>query len=134
MPTLTMAKLNIDVNLPSNRAKVVVTTRIRFSQLELAQMSSGLRFKLDCKVWGEDRGQNAWIDADDHLFTFATQFFFPDATPTMSENAKFERDVPLTTLNEDATTDEIYAELILKNLETGATTVLRTNKVEHQFG
>jgi hypothetical protein len=134
MATLTNSRLNITVNLPTKTARVVVTSQIRFTQLERFLMQNGLRFRLDCKIWGEDRGQDALIDSDDHLFHYAS-IFYPDATPTDIESVTFDRTVTLKVLDEDSSTDEIYGELILKNLQDASTAARqRTNVVEHQFG
>src|SRR5215510_4688359 len=80
MATLATAKLEITLNLPQRRARVVVTGAVRFSQLEQFQMQHGLRFRLDCKIWGEDLGQGNWLDPDDFLFAYASKIF-PDANP-----------------------------------------------------
>lgn len=133
MAQIANTNLTITANLPAKTARVVVTGQLRFSQLEMFNMQHGLRFKLDCKMWGEDNGQNAWIDPDDHLFTYGSKFY-PDANPAQTESFVFDTTVPMSRLNEDSSTDEIYGELILKNLETGATAKKRTNVIHHQFG
>jgi hypothetical protein len=73
-----------------------------------------------------------WLDPDDFLFSFASKFY-PDATPTPLEKVIFETTVPLSKLNEDSGTDEVYAELILTNLENGNKQKKRTNVLRHQF-
>ena len=133
MATLANARLAITVNLPARNARVVVTGDARFTVLETFLMQNGLRFKMDCKVWGEDNGQGAWIDPDDHLFNYASKFF-PDATPTAVERVNFDTTVPLTRLQEDSGTDEIYGELILTNLQDGSRKKLKTNVIVFQFG
>jgi hypothetical protein len=131
MATIANAKLAIQLNLPGNKAKVDVTCDLRFSRLELFLMQNGLRFRLDCKVWGEDLGW--WLNPDDFLFSYTSQFF-PDANPTVTEKVTFSRsDISMSTLNEDIGTDEIYSELILKNLEDGSRKSKRTNVVKHNF-
>ena len=133
MATIANAKLAISVNLPTGTAKVLVTCDVRFSQLEIFLMKNGLRFRLNCQVWGEDNGQGAWVDPDDHLFNYAS-VFFPDATPASVEKATFETTVSLRVLQEDSGTDEIYGQLILRNLENGSSVRRKTNTVVHQFG
>lgn len=133
MATLANAKLNIQVNLPVKTAFVVVTGSVIFTQLENFLMQNGLRFKLDCKIWGEDNGQDALIDPDDFLFSYPT-IFFPDASPTVVEAVKFERTVPLNILQEDSGTDEIYGELIMTNLESFVRVKKRTNLIVQQIG
>ena len=131
MATIANAKLAIQLNLPGGKAKVDVTCDVRFSRLELFLMQNGLRYKLECKVWGQDLGW--WLNPDDFLFSYGS-LFFPDATPTAIEKVTFSRsDISTSTLNEDIGTDEIYGELILKNLENGSTTKKRTNVVTHKF-
>ena len=131
MPTIADARLAITLNLPANTAQVSVTANVRFSQLEQFFMKNGLRFRLDCKIWGEDLGW--WLDPDDFLFNLPSRFF-PDATPTAIEAVKLDATVPKNVLNEDSGTDEIYGELILKNLENGSKTKKRTNVIKQQFG
>ncbi|MCX9158494.1 hypothetical protein OPU71_20420 [Niveibacterium sp. 24ML] len=131
MPTISNARLAIQLNLPGSKAKVDVTCEVRFSRLEMFLMQNGQRYRLDCKVWGEDLGW--WLNPDDFLFSY-NSVFFPDASPAAIERVTLSRsDISMSTLNEDIGTDEIYAELTLKNLESGATTKKRTNVVTHKF-
>ena len=130
MATLSNAFLKTQVNLPARQAVVTVTCDLRFRENEQFNMLHGLRFRLDCKVWGEDLGW--WLDPDDFLFSFASKFY-PDATPTQLEKIIFETTVPMSKLNEDSGTDEVYAELILTNLENGNKQKKRTNVIRHQF-
>ncbi|MBK7994975.1 MAG: hypothetical protein IPK14_16795 [Blastocatellia bacterium] len=73
MATITNARLTMQLNLHSNNAKVDVTGEIRFTPLEKFLMEKGLRYKVDCKVWGEDLGW--WLNPDDFLFPIV--LFFP---------------------------------------------------------
>jgi hypothetical protein len=131
MATIANANLVIHVNLPSKKAKVEVACDISFSILDMFLMENGLGFRLDCKVWGEDLGW--WLNPDDFLFSYPSRFF-PDANPTKVEHVVFSRsDISMRTLDEDLGTDEICAELILKNLEDGSTKKKRTNVVKHKF-
>ncbi|MBL8194690.1 MAG: hypothetical protein JNM06_12920 [Blastocatellia bacterium] len=130
MATITNARLTMQLNLPGNNAKVDVTGEIRFTPLEKFLMEKGLRYKVDCKVWGEDLGW--WLNPDDFLFSYSS-VFFPDATPSAIEPIAFTRQVPMGLLNEDIGTDEVYAEIILKNMESGSTTKKRTNVIKHRF-
>jgi len=132
MPTITNAKLAMTLGLPGNSAKVTVTANVRFSPFEMFLMKNGLRFSLGCNVWGEDLGQGNWLNADDHIFAYSTQFF-PDATPAQVENVKFERTVNRQILDEDLGTDEVYAQLTLKNLHDGSAIKAKTNVVTHNF-
>jgi hypothetical protein len=132
MASLSDARLSIELDLPGNSARVIVTCDVRFTRFEQAQIRDGLRFRLDCQIWGEDNGRDAWIDADDHLFNY-TSIFFPDATPAALERARFDTTVHVATLQEDSGTDEIYGQLILRNLDSGRRVRRKTNLVHHQF-
>ena len=133
MASLSNAKLQIQVDLPQNKAKVAVSCNVNFTPLEMFLMQHGLKFRLGCQIWGEDNGQGAWIDPDDHLFNYAS-IFFPDATPKSTELATFNTTVPISVLQEDSGTDEIYGQLILRNLQTLVDVRKKTNVVTHQFG
>jgi len=136
MATIANARLTINLSLPANQADVVVECVVRFTQLEMFLMQNGLRFRLDCKVWGEDLGQGNWLDADDFLFTYDSKFF-PDASPTQVENVTgqnaFRRRMNKNVINEDSGTDEIYGELTLTNLENNNKVKLKTNVIHQQI-
>ena len=107
-----------------------MTCKVNFTAFEMNQMKAGLRFKLICQLWGEDSG----LTGDDNfLYTIPTVKFFPDGTPSASENVALEVTVGEGLLNEDLGTDEVYARLKLSNLYTLVTISGNTNIVSHSF-
>src|SRR5580700_6543151 len=114
MATLTTTNLSITSDAEKKTSHCVVTCKVGFTSFELNDMKSGLRFKLDCTLWGDDSGLNG---ADDSLFSYGSQFF-PDASSTASETATFDITLGTSLLNEDSGTEEIFAKLGLKNLYT----------------
>lgn len=109
--------------IPNKRTTVTVDGKVFFTALEFNQIPLGLEFSVKCEVMGEDSP-----DADDQLFVFNT-LFIPTTNPntpghalgqlTNPEPVRFQTDLRNSVLNEDGGTDEIYARLTLKNLETG---------------
>jgi hypothetical protein len=128
MATLTTTKLTITSDDAKETSHCVVTCNVGFSPFELNDMKNGLRFKLDCTLWGDDSGLNG---ADDSLYTYGSQFF--DASSTASETATFDVTVGTDLLNEDSGTDEVYAQLTLKNLYTGKKTPKKSNVITRKF-
>lgn len=122
MATISLAQLKIDP-VANNQARVTVNTRIRFSHLELAQMAQGLKFRLDCRLFGQDIPPNA----DDALIFVGPSKIYPDATPNPIENHTFSATVPRAFLNEDVGVDELYARVFLRNLATGLTVNKKSN-------
>lgn len=130
MATITNAKLAITHNHAAKTARVVVTAKANYTAFEVNQMKEGLKFKLICQLWGEDSGLTG---ADDFLYTIPMAKYFPDATPSATENVAFEVTVGEGLLNEDIGTDEVYAKLKLTNLFTLITVNKNTNVVSHSF-
>ncbi len=132
MASITNAILSIAHDHEKKTAKVKVTCNINFTSLELCQMKScrGNWFKLKCQLWGEDSGLTG---ADDFLYTLSNVFYFPDGTPTATETRTFEVVVGEGLLDEDWGTDEVYAKLILYNLNTLVNISKNTNTVSHNF-
>jgi hypothetical protein len=92
-------------------------------------MKEGLKFKLDCTLWGDDSGLNG---SDDSLFTYGSQFF-PDASSTANETATFDVTLGTSLLNEDSGTDEVFAKLTLKNLYTNQKVHKNSNTITRKF-
>jgi len=131
MATISNPRLAIQENLPGGKVKVDVTCRVSFTPFELFVMQHGVRFKLDCRLWGAD-----WPDGDDPLYSF-TRKLFPDATPAATELVTFTATISSGTLNEDDyifnRDDEVYAALTLTNLESGVKVTSKTNQITHNF-
>ena len=67
MATLATTKLTITSDAEKKTSRCVVTSKVGFTAFELNDMKNGLRFKLDCTLWGDDSGLNG---ADDSLYTY----------------------------------------------------------------
>jgi len=130
MATITAARLALTHNNTTKTVRAVVTCQVNFTKYERNEMSEGLRFKLQCKLWGADSGLTG---ADDFLFSYPTVFFFPDATPTSPESKTFEATLGEGVLDEDWGVDEVYGRLKLSNLYTLVAVTKRTNVVSHSF-
>lgn len=133
MATITDATLTITHDHTKKLARAVVRCKVNFTALELCQMKTckeAKLFKLKCQLWGADSGLTG---ADDHLFTYANAFFFPDATPAGSEGATFDVTVGEGVLDEDLGVDEVYGRLQLSNLYSLVQVTKKTNQVSHRF-
>jgi len=130
----TITKPSLDISLPTKEQtrKVTVTCNINFTQVELCQMKAcpGRWFKLKCQLWGDDILFNG---PNDHLYTFSEARYFPDATSTGVEKVQFTANVGEGLLDEDLGTDEVYAKLILTNLNTLVTVVKRSKVWSQSF-
>jgi hypothetical protein len=133
MATITTAQIVIAPDTTNvNRSIVTVTCTISFVLIEMELMKQGLKFRLDCKLWGEDLGQGNWLNPDDFILAFASKIY-PDASPTMTEIARFSASVPNSWLNEDIGTDEIYGDILLTNLFTNVALRRKTPVFVHSF-
>jgi hypothetical protein len=132
MALITSSKLDITVDAAKKTATPVVTCTILFTSFEMSQMKQGLRFRLDCELWGEDLGRGNWLDADDFLYRYSSKFF-PDPTPTASESVTFKATFPKSVLDEDIWTDEVYGDLLLRNLYTNVAVRKKTNVISYSF-
>lgn len=130
MATITNAVLTISTNSATKTAKCIVSCKVFFTVYEKNQMKEGLKFSLNCSLWGEDLGN--WLNPDDFLFSYSTKFF-PDATPTSPELVTLEATIGTSLLDEDFGTDEVYGLLTLKNLYTGVTIKKKTNVISRNF-
>lgn len=112
MATITSAKLSISRDRTKKTATPTVTCGVSFTPFEINQMQQGLRFRLRCQLWGADSGLTG---GDDLLFTYPNLKFFPDSSPTSTEEVTFSAVVGEGVLDEDLGTDEIFGKLILTN-------------------
>jgi hypothetical protein len=153
VPTISSPYLDIDVDERTDRAHVVVTATIAFSEYNVNQMKDGLYYAVRCKVIEADD------NPDDHCFdfqkgnswgrngnadTYAT-FQFPRnrRSPTRTESVRFSGTVPKGWLNHDDNNwtrnfvDEIYGELRLLAAASGGrwevVRTARTNRVDGRF-
>ena len=130
MATISNARLDIEHDHTKKLARCRVTAKVHFTPYERQQMPLGLRFRLDCQLWGEDLGN--WLNPDDHLYNFGSKYF-PDASITPTEDVTFQTTVGENLLDEDLGKDEIYSLLILKNLYTNIIIKAKSNVVKHKF-
>ena len=133
MATITNAVLTLAHDHRKKTVQATAKCRVNFTELELCQMKNctGARFfKLKCQLWGEDSGLNF---GDDFLFTYSQAFFFPDGSPTASEDRTFDVLLGEGVLDEDWGTDEVYALFKLVNLYTTAEVKKKSNVVSHNF-
>lgn len=132
MATITNAQLTIAHDHRKKTAKVRVTCKVNFTALELCHMKTcgGRHFKVKAKLWGADSGLTG---ADDFLYTLPTVRYFPDATPSATEDVVFEDTVGEGLLDEDWGRDEVYARIYLQNLFTLNEVRRNTNVVSHSF-
>jgi hypothetical protein len=141
MKTITNAELTIDHLHAEKIAKVKVSCTVNFTAIELCQMKmcpEGKLFKLKCQLWSSDRTfLERVFGGNERLFTIKKIFYFPDPTPTPSENRTFEVTLGEGVLDEDGWlggyVDEIYGKLILLNLYTLNQVTRNTNIVKHRF-
>lgn len=134
MASISNQKLVITHDHVKKTARCVVTCKVSFDALEQFLMKQGLKFKLKCELWGDDSGLTG---SDDKLFTYTPVKYFPDTTPTPSENVTFDVVLGEGVLDEDGFlggyVDEVYGKLTLTNLYTTVTTSKNTNVVSHSF-
>ena len=130
MATITTARLSISRDRAKKTATPMVTCGVSFTPFEVNQMQQGLRFRLRCQLFSSDSGLTG---RDDHLFTYPTLKFFPDASPTSTEEVTFSAVVGEGLLNEDLGEDEIYGKLILTNEFTLNEVKKNTNQVNGDF-
>lgn len=133
MATITNAQLTLAHDHRKKTVKATVKCSINFTALELCQMKAcreAKMFKLKCQLWGADSGLTG---ADDFLYTFPIARYYPDATPTNTEQATFEETLGEGVLDEDFGEDEVYGLLKLQNLLTLVEVKKKTNQVSHSF-
>jgi len=103
-PTLT-----IKLVAGTNSADVTATVTTKLTDFEKVLVKEGLRFRLKCKLRGEDSGFNG---SDDDVFSF------PSKTIAASGLSTFTHRISRDTLDEDwEGNDEIYARFTLQSLE-----------------
>jgi hypothetical protein len=110
MAKLTIPNLSIKLISGTNNADVTATVLSTLTPFEKALVDTlGLKFKLKCKLWGEDSGFNG---EDDELYSFGSK------TITQSGPSTFKATINRSTLDEDSVgNDEIYAKFTLQSTE-----------------
>jgi hypothetical protein len=110
LATLSSPNLSIKLISGTNNAEVTATVASAFSAFEKALVDNlGLKFRLKCKLRGQDSGFNG---ADDDLFSFASKQITANGTST------FKTTVSRDTIDEDwEGNDEVYARFTLQSTE-----------------
>ena len=105
MAQLLNPKLKIQSTTGTNQMLVTAIVTVRYSDQEESIMKAlNLKSKLKCRLWSDD----AWPDADNPVFWFATKLISKEDTYT------FTRTVSKDTLDEDwEGNDELYAKFAL---------------------
>ena len=126
MPSIKHAELSITTDRPQNRATVVVSADIEFTEVEVNAMDLlGLRYTLNCQVL------NKYLIDDDPMLTFHSHSYpRVELGARRYEHAFFEITVDMDSLHERLIgKDNLVAELRLKNQETGQEDIARTDAV-----
>ncbi len=117
MATITNRRLTLTPGA-NNTIITTVKCRVNFNPFEMAHMlalPAVSHYQLRCQLWGRDTivGEDL---IDDLRFIYPIVKFFPDATPTASEDFAFTIVLPRAFLNEDVVgLDEIYGRLTLRS-------------------
>ncbi|MDQ0586877.1 hypothetical protein [Variovorax paradoxus] len=112
MPSLSQPSLRVTLISGTSQAKVDATVRVNLDNFEENLVKNlGLKFKLGCRVWGEDSGFNG---ADDSLFSISSKTVTADGVYT------FNRIVSRDSLDEDwVGNDEVYARFSCQSTTPG---------------
>ncbi|HET6317033.1 MAG TPA: hypothetical protein VFG86_11280 [Chloroflexota bacterium] len=125
MPTIKNAELIISTDRPSDRASVVVSCDVEFTEVEVNAMDVlGLRYTLSCRVL------NQYLLDEDPVVTYGARHYpRQDEMARRYEHAVFEANVDMDSMHERLFgKDKLVAELTLRNDETRAENVARTNE------
>ena len=126
MPTLHNASLSVTTDRPQDRATVVVTCDVDFTEVEVNAMDMlGLRYSLTCRVL------NKYLLDEDPVITYIERMFprVPGGAQRY-EHVIFDTWSPMYDLHERLIgKDKLIAEIKLRNEETGDEQVLRTDDI-----
>lgn len=126
MPTITNAQLAITTDRPQDRATVVVSCDIEFTEVEVNAMDLlGLQYSLHCQVLNKD------LFGEDPVLSYHHRKFpRVPGEARRHEHVVFDTIVPMYTLNERLFgKDKLVAQLKLKNDETHEEVVRRTDAI-----
>jgi hypothetical protein len=121
MAEMTNVRLEVHPDSQTQTARVLVKCDLHFEdrELQIMERNPGLvYFQLFCRLLGKDLGRPSdkvpYLDTDDWIYTYATQFF-PDETLSPVESVCFDARLGSQLLNEDLIGgDEVYAQLVLR--------------------
>lgn len=109
MASLTNPSLKIELISGTNNAKVTGTIKVGFTAFEKFNIEHGVRFRLYCRLVGDDAGFNG---GDDDLY------LYPRKTLTAGGVYTFAKTLSRNTLDEDSIgEDEVYARFRLVSTE-----------------
>lgn len=126
MATISNAKLTITTNRPEDRASLIVTCDVEFTEVEVNAMNMlGLQYTLHCQVLNKE------ILDEEAVVSYHHQNFPRVAgTARRHEHVTFDTYQPMENLHDRLIgKDKLVAQLKLKNEETGAENVERTEIV-----
>jgi len=126
VPTIKNADLAISTDRPQDRATVVVSCDVEFTDVEVNAMNVlGLRYTLNCQVL------NKYLLDEDPVVTYLHHSYPRFAGEGRRyEHAVFDTNVSMALLNERIFgKDTLVAELALKHDETGEQVVERTEEI-----
>ena len=127
MPTIKHADLSVTTDRPLDRATVIVSCDVEFTDVEVNAMNVlGLRYRLDCRVL------NKYLLEQDPVVTYRHHSYPRFASEGRQyEHAVFETNVSMAAMNEHIFgKDTLVAELTLKNEETGEQVVERSEEIK----
>jgi len=126
MATITTAELTVTTHRPDDRASVIVSCDIAFTEVEVNAMNLlGLQYTLHCQVLNKDL-----LDLDPVLEYRYRTFPREQGEAGYFEHVVFDEYVPTDSLHDRLIgKDKLVAELRLKNEETGAEDVKRTEEL-----
>ena len=126
MATITNAELTITTNRPEDRASVVVTCDVEFTEVEVNAMNMlGLQYTLHCQVLNREM-----LDEEPVVSYHHQQFPRVAGMGRRYEHVTFDKYEPMYLLHDRLIgKDKLVAQLKLKNEETGAESVKRTEVI-----
>jgi hypothetical protein len=126
MPTLHNADLSVSTDRPEDRAIVIVTCDVDFTDVEVNAMNIlDLRYSLSCSVL------NKYLLDEDPVVTYHAQTFPRSrGAARHNEHVVFENSSRMYDLHERLLgKDKLVAELVLRNEETSEEQKLRTDDI-----
>jgi hypothetical protein len=126
MPSIQNAELTVATDRPMDRATVVVSCDIQFTEVEVNAMNLlGLQYTLSCQVLNK-----YMLDEDPVVDYDAITFPRIEGAAQRYEHVVFDTHEPMYSLHERLLgKDKLVAQLSLKNEETSETTKLRTDEI-----
>jgi hypothetical protein len=127
MPTINNPELTVTTNRPTDRAMVIVSCDVEFTEVEFNAMNLlGLEYTLRCKVLNKDL-----LDEDPVVTYSAHRFPIVRGEARRYEHVVFDTHQYMDSLHERLIgKDKLVAQLTLTNEETHAEVTARTEVIE----